>query len=180
METFAAYTSQTNRFTMKTNASRPFFAVLACVATLTLSGGAQAQTLSADQARAIIAPFYQALNAGNDAPAMINQVTSADWMSCGGNEVCRSRDQVGASIASLEKAVPDLKWEIKDVLVSGDRVIVRGEATGTPSGLFMGVPPAGRSFRIMSIDVHTIRDGKLTRSYHVEDWMGATRQLSSP
>jgi predicted ester cyclase len=166
--------------TMKTNASRLFFAVLTCVATWTLPGSAEAQTLSVEQARAIVTPFYQALNAGNDAPALINQVTSADWMSCGGNEVCRSRDQVGASIASLEKAVPDLKWEIKDVLVSGDRVIVRGEATGSPNGPFMGVPSAGRNFRIMSIDIHTISDGKLARSYHVEDWMGATRQLSSP
>ena len=154
--------------------------MLLCAAAGTSLSAVQAQTLSIEQARAIIAPFYQALNAGNDAPALVNQVTAADWMSCGGNEVCRSRDQVGASIASLEKTVPDLKWEIKDVLVSGDRVIVRGEATGTPTETFMGVPPAGRKFRIMSIDVHTIRDGKLARSYHVEDWMGATRQLSSP
>ena len=30
----------------------------------------------------------------------------------------------------------------------------------------------------MLIDVHTIEAGKLARSYHVEDWMGAIRQLS--
>ena len=43
----------------------------------------------------------------------------------------------------------------------------------------MGVPHGGKSFRVMSIDVHTIRDGKIVRSYHVEDWMGATRQLAA-
>jgi len=143
-----------------------------------LPGTVQAQTLTAEQARAAIAPFYQALNAGNDTIALVNQATSPDWMSCGGNDVCRSRDQVGASIAGLQKTVPDLKWEIKELLVSGDRAIVRGEATGTPAGPFMGVPPGGKSFRIMSIDVHTIKDGKLVRAYHVEDWMGAVRQLS--
>jgi len=31
----------------------------------------------------------------------------------------------------------------------------------------------------MSIDVHTIEAGKIARSYHVEDWMGAARQLSA-
>jgi hypothetical protein len=31
----------------------------------------------------------------------------------------------------------------------------------------------------MSIDIHTIRDGKLIEAYHVEDWMGAVRQLSA-
>ena len=29
----------------------------------------------------------------------------------------------------------------------------------------------------MSIDIHTVKDGKLQRAYHVEDWMGAARQL---
>ena len=62
---------------------------------------------------------------------------------------------------------------------TGDRVIVRGEAIGTPAGDFMGVPFGGKSFKLMSIDVHTIADGKLTRSYHLEDWMGAVRQLSA-
>jgi SnoaL-like polyketide cyclase len=63
-------------------------------------------------------------------------------------------------------------------LLSGDRVIVRGEASGTPVATFLGTPPAGASFRIMSIDIHTIDGGKITRSYHVQDWMGAMRQLS--
>ena len=82
-------------------------------------------------------------------------------------------------IAGFGKAIPDLKWEIKELLTSGNRVIVRGEASGTPAGAFMGVPHGGKSFRIMSIDIHTVRDGKLSRSHHIEDWMGATRQLSA-
>ena len=163
---------------MKTYNLARVVAALVSIAWL-LPSAALAQTLTTEQARAAIAPFYQALNAGNDAVALVNQATSPEWMSCGGNDACRSRDQVGASIAGLQKTVPDLKWEIKEVLVSGDRAIVRGEATGTPAGPFMGVPPGGKSFRIMSIDVHTIKDGKLVRAYHVEDWMGAVRQLSS-
>jgi hypothetical protein len=27
-------------------------------------------------------------------------------------------------------------------------------------------------------DVHTVEDGKIKRTYHVEDWAGAMRQLS--
>ena len=43
----------------------------------------------------------------------------------------------------------------------------------------MGVPQGGKSFKLMSIDIHTVESGKITRSYHVEDWVGATRQLSA-
>ena len=60
----------------------------------------------------------------------------------------------------------------------GETVIVRSRATGTPKGPFFGVDGQGRSFDIMAIDIHTVENGKITRSYHVEDWAGALRQLS--
>jgi predicted ester cyclase len=137
--------------------------------------------MTTDSARAAVAPFYQALNAehAQDSADLVRQATAAEWVSCRGNEICNNRDEVIAGIGARLKSVPDLKWQIKDVLVSGDEVIVRGEATGTPSGEFFGAPHGGRSFRIMSVDVHTLRDGKMVRSYHVEDWIGAVRQLST-
>ncbi|MEK1893379.1 MAG: Lrp/AsnC ligand binding domain-containing protein [Rhizobium sp.] len=42
-----------------------------------------------------------------------------------------------------------MRLEIKEILVSGSSIIVRGEATGTPSGPFMGVEPAARPEKIL-------------------------------
>jgi predicted ester cyclase len=42
--------------------------------------------------------------------------------------------------------------EIKEVLVAGNRVVVRGEVSGTPAGDLFGVAHTGKSFRIMAID----------------------------
>jgi predicted ester cyclase len=100
-------------------------------------------------------------------------------VSCRGNDACNSREEVIAGIGARLKSVPDLKWQIKDVLVSGNEVTVRGEATGTPSGEFFGAPHTGKSFKVMSIDVHTLQNGKMVRSWHIEDWMGAVRQLGA-
>ncbi len=154
---------------------------LAALLPMTAALPAKAQSLTAEQARAIVAPFYDALNAapGRDAATLVLQATTPDWMSCSGNDTCSPREKVAPAIAGFSRAIPDLKWEIKEVLVSGDRVIVRGEASGTPAVPFMGVAPAGKSFRVMSIDIHQVRDGKLARAWHIEDWMGATRQLSA-
>jgi predicted ester cyclase len=137
--------------------------------------------MSPDAARAAVVPFYKALNAefANDSAALIRQATATDWVSCRGNDVCNSRDEVIAGVAQRLKSVPDLKWEIKDMLVSANQVTVRGEATGTPAGEFMGAPRTGKSFKVMSIDVHTIEGGKMVRSYHIEDWIGAVRQLTA-
>src|SRR3954471_3085634 len=137
--------------------------------------------ISAEAARASVAPFYKALNAefASDSSDLIRQSTATDWVSCRGNNDCNSRDQVIAGIGQRLKSVPDLKWEIKEILVSADQVTVRGEATGTPAGEFMGAPYSGKSFRLMSIDVHTLQGGKMVRSYHIEDWIGAVRQLTA-
>jgi predicted ester cyclase len=134
-----------------------------------------------DIARARVAPFYRALNAefAKESPDLIKLATAPGWVSCRGNEICNTREEVIAGVGQRLKSVPDLKWEIRDVLVSGNQVTVRGEATGTPAGEFLGAPHTGKSFKLMSIDVHTIEDGKMVRSYHIEDWLGAVRQLSS-
>jgi predicted ester cyclase len=154
--------------------------VVAAAATLLLATPGAAQTAE-QKALAAVAPFYDGLNAapGKDVAGVLRQATAPDWVSCGANDVCGAREQVIAAIAGRHKAIPDLKWEIKEVLVSGNRVTVRGEATGTPAGEFMGVPHGGKSFKLMSIDVHTVEGGKIVRSYHIEDWLGAVRQLSA-
>jgi len=152
-------------------------------AALTVAGGAAvpaAAQVTEDSARASLVPFYKALNAAyvNEAPELIKQSTAPDWVTCRGNDLCNTREEVIAGIGPRLKAIPDLKWEIKEVRVSGDRAIVRGEATGTPVGNLMGTATNGKSFKLMSIDIHTIEGGKIVRTYHVEDWQGAFRQLS--
>lgn len=81
-------------------------------------------------------------------------------------------------VIGMGKSIPDLRWDVKDMLVGGNRVIVRSIASGTPQGQFMGVPVAGnKSFSISAIDIHTIVDGKSVTAHHVEDWADAMRQL---
>lgn len=77
--------------------------------------------------------------------------------------------------------IPDLKWEPQEVIEKGNKVIVRIKVSGTPNspkGKFFGVPTDGsKSFLMMSIDIHTIKDGKVINIYHVEDWATALKQM---
>ncbi len=152
-------------------------------AALFLAGPALAtDALTPDQAKAAVFPFYDALNAapGKDASSLVLSATAEGWQSCSADSVCAPREKVAEVVPGFSKAIPDLKWDIKEVLVSGNRVIVRGEGSGTPAGDFMGVAHSGKKFSLMSIDIHTIENGKMTgKSYHIEDWAGALRQLSA-
>ena len=56
---------------------------------------------------------------------------------------------------------------------------MRGEASGTPVAPLYDVQPTGKGFKIMSIDIHTIEGGRIVRTYHLEDWAGAMRQVTS-
>jgi predicted ester cyclase len=160
---------------------KPTFACCALIVAAALAMSPVRAEMTTEAARASVAPFYKALNAefANESADLIRQATAPEFVSCRGNDICNTRDEVIAGIAARLKSVPDLTWQIKDVLVSGNQVTVRGEATGTPAGEFMGAPHTGKSFKVMSIDVHTIEGGKMVRSYHIEDWIGAVRQLTA-
>jgi predicted ester cyclase len=150
------------------------------IAALAFAASPASAQMTEEAARASLVPFYKALNAVNakEAPELIKQSTTPEWVTCRGNDLCNTRDEVVAGVGQRLKTIPDLKWEIKEVLVAGNRVIVRGEATGTPAGELMGALTNGKSFKLMSLDVHTLEGGKITRTYHVEDWQGAFRQIA--
>ncbi len=152
------------------------FALLA-VATV-----ASGQEMTEAQARALIAPWYALFNQPVEADVVKSihgQLLSPDYQSCWGvlPGECWGREQSMKVIANFAKSIPDMKFDIKEVLVSGNHVVVRGEVSGTPSGDLFGVPHTGKSFRIMAIDIQTIRDGKMVQTYHLENWLSALGQL---
>ena len=82
-------------------------------------------------------------------------------------------------ISGFATSIPDMRFEIKERFAIDDRVIVRGEVSGTPErDLFGGaIPHNGK--RVMAIDIHTIEDGRLRKMYHMENWLSALLQLRS-
>jgi steroid delta-isomerase-like uncharacterized protein len=138
-------------------------------------------SLTEEQARAAIAPWYSLFNVASrdDVKAIQEQILTEDYQSCSGYlpGECWGRDTSIKVVANFANTIPDMKFDIKEMLVAGDRVIVRGEVTGTPSGELFGVPHSGKSFRMMAIDIQTIKDGRITKTFHMENWLSAIGQL---
>jgi predicted ester cyclase len=142
---------------------------------------ASAQNLTEAQARVIIAPWYSLFNVATrgDVKSIQEQVLTPDYETCAGYlpGECWGRDTSIKVVSNFSNTIPDMKFDIKEVLVSGDRVIVRGDVTGTPAGDLFGVPHTGKSFRMMAIDIQTIKAGKIAKTYHMENWLSALNQL---
>jgi ketosteroid isomerase-like protein len=157
------------------------FALLSLAAAMLTGASASAQGLTEEQARAAIAPWYSLFNVASrsDVKAIQEQVLTADYESCSGYlpGECWGRETSIKVVSNFANTIPDMKFDIKEVLVAADRVIVRGEVTGTPAGDLFGVPHTGKSFRMMAIDIQTIKDGKIVKTFHMENWLSAIGQL---
>ena len=142
---------------------------------------ADGATLTVEEARRIVAPLYDALNrlGEKDVSALLAQACHDDYRSYHTNQDYLTRDQLAEVFRGVGSAVPDLAWEIADIRVVDDRIIVRGEATGTPVADFFGAAPTGKAFRTMAIDLFTVRDGKLAKAYHIENWTTALQQIAA-
>jgi predicted ester cyclase len=150
---------------------------------LTSASAASAQSMTEAQAREVIAPWYGLFNVATrgDVKAVQEQALTTDYESCSGYlpGECWGRDTSIKVVSNFSKSIPDMKFDIKEVLVSGDRIIVRGEVAGTPAQVLFGALPTGKSFRIMTIDIQTIRDGKIAKTFHMENWLSALGQLQA-
>src|ERR1700675_4560837 len=132
---------------------------------MSICSGKAMTHLSEQQARAIVAPWYSLFNIATrgDVEATQQAVLTEDYESCAGYlpGECWGRDTSIKVVGNFAKSIPDMTFEIREMLVAGDRVIVRGEVAGTPAGELFGVPHTGKSFKIMTVDIQTIKDGKI-------------------
>jgi predicted SnoaL-like aldol condensation-catalyzing enzyme/predicted ester cyclase len=158
----------------------PMFGDSFPVATRPAVQASSAAPLTIEEARRIVAPLYDALNepGKKDVAALLAKAAHPDYQSHHTNEEFLTRDQLTGVFKGIGASVPDLKWTVMDIKVIGDQVIVRGEATGTPTAEFWDAKPTGKGFKTMAIDIFTIRDGKLASAYHVENWITALQQMA--
>ncbi|TPK78144.1 ester cyclase [Mesorhizobium sp. B2-4-17] len=137
--------------------------------------------MTVEEATRIVTPLYEALNrpAEKDVGALLAKAAHPDYKSYGTNQDFMTRDQLAQVFSGIGKAIPDLRWTIEEVHPIGDdKIVVRGNATGTPVGEIFGAKPTGKSFETISIDLFTVRDGKLAQAYHVENWVDALEQMA--
>ncbi|MGL4767942.1 MAG: ester cyclase [Formosimonas sp.] len=162
---------------LNTKAARSI--IVAAIGLFTVNN-VMAKDMTEKQARSIIAPFYKNLSVPQgDVATNIKNSTTTDWQSCVNNTNCRGQEESIKQFIGYAQATPDMQLTIKEVITRGNKIVVRNEFTGTPAGEFLGVPHTGKSYKAMSIDIHTIKNNKISHTNHLEDWMGVVRQLKA-
>jgi predicted ester cyclase len=77
------------------------------------------------------------------------------------------------------KAFPDLRFEVKEIIVEGNRVVTRWFLTGTHTGAtFQGFPISGNKVGVDGISIDTIEGGMVTEGFDSWNQLLFRQQLS--
>ena len=74
--------------------------------------------------------------------------------------------EYGEAVTAYRAVFPDFHTTLEDVLVDGDRVVVRGTDRGTHRADFLGFPASGRELTTTWIEIFRVEGGKA-----VEGWL---------
>lgn len=75
-------------------------------------------------------------------------------------------------------AVPDLAWEIQDLVIEGDRIAARLLDTGTPVAEWNGLAPTGAAVSFFETAFYQVRDGRFATMWYLMDADTLRRQLA--
>lgn len=82
-----------------------------------------------------------------------------------------------AASQAFRAAIPDLRVEIVQMLVTGDRVVSHMRFTGHFTGQMQGVRGSGQPVDFIATDIYRVRDGKIAENWHLEDNLTLMRQI---
>jgi steroid delta-isomerase-like uncharacterized protein len=129
-----------------------------------------------DDERRIVETLYRAI--GGE-PDLLDDILAPDWEdvpSIPGQPP--GPEGLKPHIKEFHACFANARVVLHDIVAASGRVAVRGELTGTHRGEFLGVPPTGKPSSITIHEFHQIKNGRIVRSWHLEDLHGWTRQMT--
>jgi steroid delta-isomerase-like uncharacterized protein len=131
--------------------------------------------MSVEENKELIRRFVDAVNRGD--LSVIDNVVADDFVDHSRPFLPPGPAGLRAFYEMMGQAVADLRVTLDDVIADGDKVVVRGSATGRHVGELMGIPATGHEFMLRLIDINRIANGKLVERWAVQDDLGFMRQL---
>jgi steroid delta-isomerase-like uncharacterized protein len=128
--------------------------------------------------KALVQDLYDALVPGVDVSAVIDRYFADDFVE---NEAFPgqddSRETPKQMFTMVFAAFPDFRATVHDIIVDGDKAVVRLTFSGTHQGEFMGVPASGNRAEFSVIDIHEFRGDKIVAHWGVTDMAALMAQI---
>ncbi|GAA4992502.1 ester cyclase [Kineococcus glutinatus] len=91
----------------------------------------------------------------------------------------RTLQEYADGLAAAVDAFPDLRWELRHLLVDAPWVAAHFLDTGTHRGTFHGVPATGRTVTAQEFAVYRFEAGRIVEVWVTADDLGRLRRLGA-
>ena len=88
-----------------------------------------------------------------------------------------TREEEASFTKQIWSAFPDIKWNIEEMIASGNSVMIRWTVTATHEGEYLGLSPTGNKCESGGVWITHIKDGKLVEVREEVDVLGWMEQL---
>ncbi len=133
-----------------------------------------------DSLHQLVATFYRAFSGDTE---LLDGVVTPDWEDIPLNPgQGPGPDGIKPMIKGIGQSLTDFEIVVHDVIDGrgsdgNGKIAVRAEMRGTHTGDLFGIPATGHAVRIPIHEFHNVHDGRLTRTWHLEDWFGFFNQV---
>lgn len=125
---------------------------------------------------AAVETLYRAFSEQN--PDLVDTVLAPEW-----DDIPLAPGQapgpagIKTIINMVVAAFPDVHITIHDTIQEPGKVGIRAEIGGTHLGELFGIAPTGKKVSFRLHEFHTVANGLITTTWHLEDWLGLFQQL---
>ena len=89
----------------------------------------------------------------------------------------RGKDALRERVREMSRSFSDAEFDVDEVIVAGDRVIMRQTWRGKHTGDFMGLRATGKTVSCLACDILRIEDGKVVENISYFDVYEMLQQL---
>ena len=132
-----------------------------------------------DPLHQLVATFNRAFSGDTD---LLDRVVTPDWEDIPLNPGQGPGPGPKPTIKGVGESFTDVEIVVHDVIDGrgsdgNGKGGVRAEMRGTHTGALFGIPATGQAVRIPIHEFHDVHDGRLARTWHLEDWFGFFNQV---
>jgi predicted ester cyclase len=96
---------------------------------------------------------------------LIDQLLTAGVVLRVARNAIHGRDNFRTIIADFLIGFPDVRHNIEDLVIEGDRVVTRWRGVGHHLGAYDGIAPTGRAIDYTGITIFRIADGRIDEAW---------------
>ena len=91
----------------------------------------------------------------------------------------RGPERIKRIMTTFRAAFPDLQVTVEDVVIQGEKEVVRWTSRGTHKGPFMNIAPTGKQVSVSGTDIGRVVNGQIQEMWSNWDGLGLMRQLGA-